>query len=265
MTIKEYLESIWKTEFLEKWSEHIRQVNPQNLLTQIQISETSKVIWDQKIIAETDKIIKDLTYKMWYLHYWLLKATPVCKAKIALCESDDDFYNYLRWKDKYLFASLTDDCLYPDEIDKTKETLEIYLENWNILIKNGNTWDKNTQLSAYTRIQQQLINQSIDHLIKTTKEVSEGSNKTARIALWIAGITGIWWLVFSTLSYFWSIQSENIRLNNLTWLYLEVQNIWNTIQSFSWKYNQESIEIIMKDQTTALKNLENIYNKQNKK
>ena len=55
MTIKEYLESIWKTEFIEKWSEFVRQPNPQNVLNQVQFWEKAKEIWDEKIIEEAKK------------------------------------------------------------------------------------------------------------------------------------------------------------------------------------------------------------------
>lgn len=261
MTIKEYLENIWKTEFIEKWSEFVRQPNPQNILNQVQLWEKAKEIWDEKIIEEAKKIIKEATVKMWFLHYSLLKITPTCKIKINTCESNEDFYNYLRWRNKYLFASLTDDCLYPDETDKTKEMLEIYLENRNILIKNWNVWDKNVQLSSYTKIQQKLIDISINNLIETTNKVSKNSSKIAKIALRVAWITGIWWLILWSLSYFWSLKGEKENLNNLTWIYFEVQNMWNIVEWFSWKYNQESIENIIKEQTLILKNIENIYNK----
>ena len=64
MTIKEYLESIWKTEFIEKWSEFVRQPNPQNVLNQVQFWEKAKEIWDEKIIEEAKKIIKEATLRL---------------------------------------------------------------------------------------------------------------------------------------------------------------------------------------------------------
>jgi len=266
MTIEKYLENIWREDFLKEWLSYIKELNPQTALQLIKAAEEIKSIDNPEIKQQVNERVKDIKMKMWYLHYLMIEITPIAKTKINSCKSNEDFYNYLRWKESHIFASLIDDCLYPNEVNKEKEVLEIYLNNRNVLIKNGKIWDKNIQLAAYTKIQQTLINKSIDQLITTTEKVSQESwetskealweakksNRTAMMALWIAWITWLTSIVVGILSYMSSEKTDYLQMNTLSWINNQLIDIENTINSLLWSYKQSTIEDKLNQQIEIL-------------
>jgi hypothetical protein len=269
MTIEEYLKSIWKEEYIAKRNEYITQPNVDFFSKWIQLLDSANKLWDKEIEKWAKDVFNKWQLKTWYLHLSLLKITPVSKIKINKCTSVEEFNKYLRWDSPYLFASLLDDCLYPDDVNSSDENLELYLYNRNVYIKNWNIGDKNVQLAAYTKIQQTLINRSIDKLIQTTEKVSQESsdtsqdalleakksNKTAKIALLIAWITWVASIVVGVLSYISSEKTDNSQIYTLSWINNQLVDIKTTIDSLSWSYKQSEIEDKLNQQIEILKKI----------
>ena len=273
--IEDFLKSIWRDEYITKWHDYVTQTNTEALVQGIQLVEQAKKIWDKELEESTKKIAKELQLKKSFFHLALLQPTAIAEITIKECKSVDDFYNYLRWNFPYGFASLIDDCLYPNSTNPSEEELNLYLENRNVYIKNGNVGDKNIQLASYARIQQTLMNKSIDKLITTTNAVSEESgkiasnaleeskksNNTARYALWIAIVAGVWGIAIWLLSYFWNKIWGKEQINGIMKIQSELENIGKDIGAYSGEYNQVNIENKLDEQINLLKNISSFSSK----
>ncbi len=254
-TILEYITLKWE-QYLKKRNEYYLQPDLDILTAKLKVETTTS---DENLKETFHETLKEIELKRLPIFMNYLILTPTAKLNIDLCQNENEFYDYLWGNNKFIWHTLINDCLYPNDVNPSQEELNVYMKNRNIYIKNSLKWDKWIQLQAYSNLQQTIINRSIIDLISETKRISDESNDTtlqsqlqaekaneiANKAIIISIIFGLVSIALGILQYF----DDEVELKENQIILL--QNIQEEIREIknnqtSWDYILQSIKEIKK-------------------